>query len=242
MKARDVVRMGSCRALVALLEEAETSAVPGVTRARTAFIIEIKKAEELESLQAEDLSLAHRLRDAAFQKMETVVLRVCGRASSYAVETGSQDMIARCRLEVRKLTHGAFVKRLLYARQMHRSIVEMLPELADAEINAADVAELAEALAEAESQMVAPRMKLGRRMDATAELTRQFSRLSQFVRLRLDPLFRPLRRTNPGLYLRYRVARKQLRRSPASTGEAEAPATAAATVAAPAPAGLPLAA
>lgn len=214
MTSRDAARMGSLCALVALLEETETSAVPGVTRARAAFITEIKKADTLDKLRADDLKPVRQLRRAAFQKLETVVLRVGGRALSYAVETGDPQLILRCRLDLRALTGGAFAQRLSASELVHDRLVELLSSADDTEITAADMTELAEAIAEARAQLVEPRHQLGRRMNARAELKKQFSRLSEFVRLRLDPLFRPLRQTNPGLYLRYRIARKQLRRSP----------------------------
>ena len=229
MKERYEVQMGSYRALQALFENMETSAIAGLPEAVAAFNTEVESIVAL--LQQHDRQLKPVLvaRDEAVRTMTARVIHLAGRALGYARRVGNAQLAATMRLDPDLLTRAGYQQRMAAAQAVLDRINASLPLLTPGGITPNDVVAVQEAIADAQPATGLPRNHIAQRKKVALQLRKKFSDVGLVVREQLDPLFRAVRYSDPGIYTHYIAARRQLHRAPSQPVELAPVSTASST-------------
>lgn len=231
MDATKSNKLAMYRAVLALLKspQAPTAALTALPPKLEALGTKINQIAGLAATQALPTDGVVRNRDQVLADTRQLALEIAGAVLSYADEKQLKELAAKVQL-TRSDFAGRKAVTVQLAQQVHDAAETAVPSLANYGVTAEALATLQLKIAEATATLSSPRSTIAARKAATERLPGMFKEVDTLLENQIDPLLRPLEKTNAEFFANYQAARAIIdRRGGRETNGAAAAAAAKAT-------------
>lgn len=189
-----------------------TSAPPALLAARTALDNMLEEITTTAAQQEETLIGATRHRDKVFEAATSATHVLARLLVGHALAQGDEALRAQVDYSRTDLRQGRLGRRVQRLRRVLDAAQARVPELADTGLTPALLAEAEGKLAAAEAVIASPRDHIADRRSHTEKIRVLAAKLERLLNYTLDPLMDALRASEPDTYVRYRTARRVIRR------------------------------